>query len=253
MPKEKTLTSDELQQRAIRFFDRYGEELKQVAELLRIKLTQLCHAYTLNHNLPPEAIKVTTRVKTLNSFLKKLKGDGWPQFYYPTEVVRDLIGARVVCWFVDDCYGILDFVKDSNHFRVASEKTHPLKDFIKAPQLAGYRAIHVFANLDYDGVQRIDQKVVVKRQDILSEIQIRSKLQDSWGDITHEFAYKAKHLGVEDAHLEQFLADVSDRFALEDRTLMKFRDTYQKMADDKMREGIREGLRDEDDEDVAEG
>jgi putative GTP pyrophosphokinase len=105
------LTQDQLRSRAIRFYARYGGEIEQIKDLLAIKLRQLALAYTINNNLPPEAVTVQARTKTLDSFLKKLAHDGWPDFYYPTEVVKDLIGARVVCWFLDDCYGIVDAVK----------------------------------------------------------------------------------------------------------------------------------------------
>ncbi|MFT5505633.1 MAG: putative GTP pyrophosphokinase [Gammaproteobacteria bacterium] len=74
--------------------------------VLHIRLSQLALAYTINNNLPAEAVTVSTRVKTLKSFLKKMDKISWPQFYYPTEVIQDLIGARVVCWLVDDCEGI---------------------------------------------------------------------------------------------------------------------------------------------------
>jgi putative GTP pyrophosphokinase len=121
-----------------------------------------------------------------------------------------------------------------------------MKDYITTPQPAGYRAIHIFADVPYDAVKKFEQNVIVTPDNILCEIQVRSKLQDAWGDITHEFFYKAKNSGVNDESLEQFLADVAERLALEDRTLMKFRDTYQAIADGKLREGCREGLRDED-------
>jgi len=242
--KTEKLTKDELIARASRFYHRYGQELEQIAELLEIKLKQTALAYTLNHKLPAEAVKVTTRVKSLESFLKKVENDGWPTFYYATDVVKDLIGARVVCWFVDDCYGLLKFIKKSNHFSVASNKTHPVKDFIKTPQEAGYRAIHVFANVTYDSVQLLKgDGVSVVPSKILCEIQIRTKLQDAWGDITHEFFYKAKAKGITDKNLQAFLAEVSDRLAGEDKTLMKFRDTYQSLSDDKTLIGKREGFR----------
>ncbi len=222
--KKKKLTPEQLKDRARRFYARYGAELEQIAELLRIELKQLCLAYTINHRLPPEAVQVTTRVKKLDSFLTKLKLDGWPQFYYPTEVVKDLIGARIVCWFVDDCHGLLGFIKRSSHFVVADENIHPVKDYISKPQPAGYRAIHVFAEVTYDSVKRVEDQVTVVPGRILCEVQIRSKLQDAWGDITHEFFYKAKTVGVGDQKLEQFLSDVAERLATEDRTLKKFRE-----------------------------
>lgn len=239
---QDNLTPDELRARTMRFYSRYGKEIEQIAELLQIKLKQLALAYTLNHRLPAEAVKISTRVKSIDSFLKKVENDNWPTFYYPTEVVRDLIGARVVCWFVDDCYGILNFIKSSNHFHVASEDYHPIKDFIKNPKTAGYRAIHVFADITYDSVRRLEDKVSVDPKQILCEIQVRSKLQDAWGDITHEFFYKAKAHGVQVDEFESLLADVSHRLAREDETLMKFRNIYQKLTDQKTQEHKREGF-----------
>jgi len=240
-----TKTPDELRDRVIRFYSRYGLEIEQIKELLVIKLKQLALAYTINNKLPPESVTVHGRVKTLNSFLKKLKRMNWPKFYYPTEVANDLIGARIVCWFLDDVYGILDFIKASQHFKVVSNGSLSTKDYIENPQYAGYRAIHMFAEVTYDSVQKSDDKVTVVPEDIVCEIQLRTKLQDAWADITHEFFYKAKESGVSDKGYEAFLADISERLAVEDKTFMKFRDVYQKMADKKQTEGRREGFKDE--------
>ena len=54
----KHLSIDELKQRAFRFFDRYGKDLEQIRQLLNIRLNQLALAYTIDNNLPPEAIVV---------------------------------------------------------------------------------------------------------------------------------------------------------------------------------------------------
>lgn len=233
------MTPEQLRDRAHRFYARYGREVEQIAELLQIQLKQLALAYTIDNKLPPEAVRVSTRVKTIGSFLKKLENDGWPNFYYPTEVVRDLIGARVVCWFLDDVYGMLKCIQSSRHFKIADR---PLKDFIATPQPAGYRAVHVFANAPYDSVVRGPDGVSVVQKEFLAEVQIRTKLQDAWGDITHEFFYKAKAHGVSDPALESFLADVAARLNQEDKTLLKFRDTYQRLTDEKTKSGVREGF-----------
>ncbi len=103
MADGRELSPDELTARAVRFYGRYGRDLEQIREILNIRLRQLALAYTIKNNLPPEAIIVSSRVKSQNSFINKLQKKGWPHYYYPTEVAQDLIGARVVCWFVDDC------------------------------------------------------------------------------------------------------------------------------------------------------
>jgi putative GTP pyrophosphokinase len=239
MQNEKILSTDELKQRAMRFFDRYGADLEQIKSMLQIRLEQLALAYTLENKLPAEAVRVSARVKTVRSFLKKLEAKGWPQFYYPSKIAGDLVGARVVCWFVDDCEGFLELIRSSSHLKLSGE----VEDYMAKPKSSGYRSIHCVANIAYDGVRRKDVGVEIVSQDMVCEIQIRSKLQDAWADITHEFHYKAKNAGVENADFEALLCDVSERLATEDKTLIKFRKAYLRLADTKTQNETREGFR----------
>jgi len=243
MKGETQLSSDQLKERAFRFFNRYGRELEQIKDLLEIKLKQLCLAYTIENNLPPEALKVSARTKTLESFLKKLERKNWPQFYFPTEIASDLIGARITSWFLDDCSGILNYIKKSSHFIVIDKS---IEDYIIAPKPSGYRGLHILTDVTYDSVQRNEEgEISVVPEKMTCEIQIRTKLQDAWGDITHEFHYKAKNLGVNNNNLEDFLSDISDRLLNEDKTLIKFRNVYQSLADEKQKLGKREGFKDD--------
>ena len=132
-----------------RFYLRYGAEVENLRRLVEVNLTQLCIAYTLNNQLPREALEVVTRVKPLTSFLEKLEQLDWPEFYYPTDIIQDLIGARVICWFVDDCYGIQKMLEQSHGFRVDADET---EDFIANPKPSGYRSIHLMADFTYDSV-----------------------------------------------------------------------------------------------------
>ncbi len=207
--------------------------------LLEIRLSQLALAYTIENNLPTEAIQVHTRVKSLSSFLRKLDSKGWPQFYYATEIVGDLVGARVICWFLDDCNGFIRLISSSNHLRIASI----VEDYISNPKKSGYRSIHLVANIAFDRVHRDKNDVVIIPAKMPCELQIRTKLQDAWGDLTHEFHYKAKHAGVDDADLEDFLSDIAARLANEDKTLMKFRNVYQRLAEEKLKSKTRESLK----------
>jgi putative GTP pyrophosphokinase len=245
MTEGKLLTRDELKERAYRFYARYGKEIEQIKDLLEIKLRQICLAYTIENNLPPEALVVSARTKTIDSFLKKLDRKGWPQFYYPTEISTDLIGARITSWFLDDCNGILNYIQKSSHFDVISDS---FEDYIYNPKQSGYRGLHLLTNVIYDSVQRKDSgEVALVPEKMICEIQVRTKLQDAWGDITHEFHYKAKNLGVENANLETFLSDISDRLLQEDKTLIKFRNVYQSLADQKLKTKQREGFKTDND------
>jgi len=235
------LSKDELIARSTRFYERYGRDLEQIRELLSIRLSQLSLAYTIQNNLPPEAVLITSRVKTLSSFLKKLAKKEWPQFYYPTEIAGDLVGARVVCWFVDDCDGIRKFIQSSNHLHIHAE----VEDYISQPKPSGYRSIHLLADVGYDAVRREESKVIVADDKLKCEIQIRSKIQDAWADLTHEFHYKASSAGIENKMYEKIMSETSERLASEDRSLTILRDAYQYLAEEKIanhqREGFREG------------
>lgn len=227
----------------MRFYSRYGKELEQIKSLLEIKLKQLSLAYTIENRLPAESIQISARVKTMDSFIKKLERKGWPNFYYPTEVINDLIGARIICWFIDDCYGILEYIKSSCQIKV---KNDLIEDYIKFPKDSGYRSLHILADIPYDSVQKKDGVIKIVNEEIICEIQIRTKLQDAWGDVTHEFHYKAKNIGINNVGYESFLADISERLAIEDKTLIKFRNVYQNLADEKQKQGKREGFKDND-------
>jgi putative GTP pyrophosphokinase len=241
MNDSATLSPEQLTARATRFYDRYGHDLEQIREILTIRLRQLALAYTIQNKLPPEAILVSSRVKTLTSFVRKLEKKEWPQFYYPTEIANDLIGARVVCWFVDDCIGIMKFIQSSNHLTIHDD----VEDYIAKPKVSGYRSIHLLADVRYDAVRRQEAGVVVTDANMTCEVQIRTKLQDAWADVTHEFHYKAMNFGIRNELYERILSETSQRLASEDRSLTALRDGYQALAEDKLandeREGFREG------------
>jgi putative GTP pyrophosphokinase len=130
-------------------------------------------AYTAENNLPCEAINVQSRVKSLPSFPRKLEKLNWPMFGHPTEVITDLVGARVVCWFVDECYGMLDYIQSTKQFLI---KPRSLEDFIKDPKPTGYRAIHILADVSYDRVNSNRNHITIVDDQMICEIQIRSKL-----------------------------------------------------------------------------
>ncbi|TRW17782.1 GTP pyrophosphokinase [Glacieibacterium frigidum] len=234
------LDSVQLTSRATRFYSRYGRDLEQIREVLNIRLSQLALAYTIANKLPPEAVTIGSRVKSLQSFLLKLSRKDWPQFYYPTEVVGDLIGARVTCWFIDDCEGIRHFIEKSNHLAIGGEA----EDYISKPKGSGYRSLHLTADVSYDAVRRDRyNNVIVVDDKIKCEIQIRTKLQDAWADLTHEFHYKAANAGIVNLTYERLMSEISERLASEDRSLRLLRDAYQELAEEKLASDAREGFR----------
>jgi putative GTP pyrophosphokinase len=227
-PRTRKERRDFLTERAIRFFDCYGEELESISQLLKIRLDQLASAYTVENELPREAVDVHSRVKSLTRFLTKLEKTNWPMFRHPTEVVTDLIGARVICWFVDDCYGMLDYIQATKQFRI---KPRSLEDYIRDPKRTGYRSIHLLADISYDRVKTCGKRRTVVEDRMICEIQIRTKLQDAWAEFTHEVHSKVP--GEFQADYETAIAEIARRLAAEDRSALAVRRILQRQAEKK--------------------
>jgi putative GTP pyrophosphokinase len=155
-------------------------------------------------------------------------------FGYPTEVITDLIGARVICWFVDDCYGMLDYIQVTKQFRI---KPRSLEDYIRDPKRTGYRAIHLLADVSYDRVKTYKKQRTVVEDRMICEIQIRSKLQDAWAEFTHDVHFKIP--SDFQADFEAAIAEIARRLAAEDRSALIVRDILQKQAEKKELEDFR--------------
>jgi len=230
----KSSRREKLVWKANRFYLRYGSEIENLRRLVEVNLTQLCLAYTLKNQLPLEALEVVTRVKPLTSFIDKLERLGWPDFYYPTDIIRDLIGARVVCWFVDDCYGIQKMLEQSHGFRVHSEET---EDFIAEAKPSGYRSIHLMADFTYDSVTGEDGNHQLTPRTMVCEIQIRTRLQDAFGQLTHDFPYKNSDSET-GAQYQEMVAQMAESLAEQDRAASKIRELVRKFYRHEKRAGF---------------
>ena len=225
-PRTRNEQIDFLTERATRFFNIYGNELESINQVLQIRLRGLASAYTVENNLPIEAVVVNSRVKSLTSFRRKLENLNWPKFGHPTEVITDLIGARVVCWFVDDCYGMLDYIQATKQFLI---KPRSLEDYIKEPKPTGYRAIHILADVSYDRVKSHKKRRTIVEDKMICEIQIRTKLQNAWSEFTHEV-----HNIVPtefQADYDTAIADIASNLAVEDSSALAVRDILQRQAE----------------------
>jgi putative GTP pyrophosphokinase len=223
-----------LSQRAVRFYNRYGEELESIRQLLHIQLDKLALASTLESGLPRKAIRVASRTKELKNFLLKLERKGWPDFYLPTEVIHDLIGARIICWFQEDCYGMLDLLRDSQRLTILPDS---VEDYNLTPKPSGYRAIHVLADVAYDQVVRRGKKHEIVAGKMTCEIQIRTLFQDAWGELTHQMHYKIEP--QESTKYNRLVSSLAERLSVEDKAAMAIREILQKEKTKKLRAGFK--------------
>jgi ppGpp synthetase/RelA/SpoT-type nucleotidyltranferase len=125
-----------------------------------------------------EVSAVTSRAKTLNSFLEKLDRKSYKD---PFSDITDFAGVRVVCLYLDDIHRIERII--SKEFEVL-EKVDRFRE--REPDRFGYGAVHFIVRLGKrpSGARYDDLKTLV------CEIQVRTVLQDAWAIIDHHLVYK---------------------------------------------------------------
>ena len=125
---------------------------------------------------------VISRVKTPKSMVEKCQRKG---FEVSTESalrqIRDSIGLRIVCGFVDDIYRLVDVIHSFEDCRIVVEK-----DYIKNAKPNGYRSYHMIVEVEtpYPDCIGNDQG------SYFIEIQLRTIAMDSWASLEHQMKYK---------------------------------------------------------------
>lgn len=138
-------------------------------------------SYVLKTRLNQRAIEnayVTSRTKTLNSFIKKVSRK---KYQNPLEEITDIAGVRVIFLYQTDRHQIEEIIE--SEFNVV-EKIDKVTD--TDPDRFGYGALHYLVSLwkkssgaRYDSIK-----------DLVCEIQVRTVLQDSWALFAHHLSYK---------------------------------------------------------------
>lgn len=137
--------------------------------------------YALEQALNKQGIKyhsVTSRVKTLDSFLEKIERKSYSN---PLTQMDDLAGIRVVCLFLAD----LDRVSDvlSSLFNVIAKEDKVRQERV---EVFGYMSHHYICRLSsthagprYDHIK-----------ELRFEVQVRTILMDAWANTSHYLSYK---------------------------------------------------------------
>jgi ppGpp synthetase/RelA/SpoT-type nucleotidyltranferase len=155
------------------------------------------------------------RSKSLSELESKARKFGWSA---EDAFVRcsDLVGGRVVCNNVEDVYRFEELLKarlQADSGRIERE------DYIYNPNRHGYRALHLNFRLN---VSRTSDPELIP-----CEVQIRSRLQDAWAELSHDDIYKQKDLPLD---LLDRVKDLSDLLAQADSTASSIRARVQRMT-----------------------
>jgi len=125
-----------------------------------------------------EVASITSRAKTLPSFLGKIGGKPPDD---PLSEITDLAGVRVVCLYRSDLPKIEQVIRQE--FRI-KERADKLDE--QGADRFGYGAVHFLVSLGKksSGARYDDLK------GLLCEIQTRTVAQDAWAIISHHLLYK---------------------------------------------------------------
>ena len=152
---------------------KYNFAMQRLETELNILLKE--YEYKKGYN-PVEHIK--TRMKSLDSALKKLEDKGYEvSVDNLVRKVYDIIGVRIVCSFLSDVYDIVELIRGSKQFIIKREN-----NYIDYPKESGYRSYHLIVLVPIHLGERTEY--------IEAEIQIRTVAMDFWASLDHKLRYK---------------------------------------------------------------
>ncbi len=136
---------------------------------------------------------VTTRVKTPESIMRKLKTKGCdPTYENLFEKINDVAGIRIVCNFKSDIYKIAQTIENIQDIKILAKK-----DYLKNPKKSGYRSYHL--NIEVP-VSFSEGTMYIK-----VEVQIRTVGMNFWATLEHKLKYKNDNISKTDSkQLEKY-------------------------------------------------
>ena len=181
----------------------------------------------------PSHPSVKIRVKDFNSYYKKyvrILKEGPPPDRInehsdnddPSRYIYDIIGARVVCPFLEDLAIVEELFNDNFEIVQVQRKggDHTFREF-------GYESIHLLIKIPNDIIAKSGRSGID-----LAEIQIRTILQDAWAEVEHELVYKAEFNPFDDP-MKRKLAAVNASLSLADIIFQEIR-SYQRELNEEL-------------------
>lgn len=146
---------------------------------------------------------IQKRVKSKQSIEDKLKKLNMTDSKVNAkEHLLDIAGIRVICYFIDDIYNLVEVLKGQSDLIIIKEK-----DYIKNPKPNGYRSYHVIIGVPLYYADATEYFPV--------EVQFRTMAMDLWASMEHRIYYKKGRnpaLQEELLHYANILEDLEERF-----------------------------------------
>ncbi|MCI8300997.1 MAG: (p)ppGpp synthetase [Lachnospiraceae bacterium] len=173
----------------------------------------LARLHVLKHNLYEDSAgvpihNIQSRIKKKKSMEDKLrKKEKEPTVMNAKDYLQDIAGVRVICYFVDDIYNLVDALKRQADLIMVRES-----DYVKTPKSNGYRSYHVIVGIPVYCLDGMEYFPV--------EIQFRTMSMDFWASMEHRILYKKgrrsgrEELAEELKEYADMLVEIEGRFEL---------------------------------------
>ena len=163
------------------------------------------------------------RIKSENSMREKCDRKGLPQTAYSAlHDIRDAIGIRIVCCFLDDIYRAIDFLKSLDGVRIVEEKDH-----IRHVKPNGYRSYHVILELE----EPYEDVTGANPGHFYAEVQLRTIAMDFWASLEHKLRYKKDIPADQAQQLQEELLACATQSAQLDNRMQEIRNQLVSRAD----------------------
>lgn len=159
------------------------------------------------------------RIKTDESMREKCRRKNVPETAESAlGTMKDAIGIRVVCSFIDDLFRAIDFVKEMEDCEVIEEK-----DYIRHAKPNGYRSYHIILAV------HTPEKDVMGNEPgtYYVELQFRTIAMDTWAALEHRMKYK-KNIPNQELLVSE-LKRVADELASCDLSMQTIRELIDTM------------------------
>lgn len=191
---------------------------------VRNRLEDNIEGFVLTHDSDDDTRPVVykkSRIKEPGSLDRKLAGRGLATGYASAKEagMHDIVGARVVCAFIDDVYSVAAWLIRRPEYDVVETK-----DYIAYPKENGYRSLHV--------IMRVASGI---GEGMLIEVQLRTIAMDFWSTLEHKVRYK-KDI-PNDAMIRRELKRCADEIASVDMDMQAIRDSIRAAVGDACDDG----------------
>ena len=154
----------------------YGYQFDSLKRIEQLLLDTIRESPTQDYPNGTEPILYCkTRIKKPESMMRKLEQHGFPtNGESALSNMRDAVGMRIVCSFLDDVYRIAGWLEARSEFEILETK-----DYITFPKPNGYRSLHLILAISTSDGQKLT-----------AEVQLRTIAIDFWAALEHQLKYK---------------------------------------------------------------